>query len=37
LTLTEFKDIVALILENRQLQELMLINISSWLLLSNQG
>jgi hypothetical protein len=26
-----------LILENRQLQELMLINISSWLLLSNQG
>jgi hypothetical protein len=25
-----------LILENRQLQELMLINISSWLMLSNQ-
>jgi hypothetical protein len=25
-----------LILENRQLQELMLINISSWLLLSNE-
>ena len=29
LTLKEFKDIVALILENRQLQELMLINVSS--------
>ena len=29
LTLSEFKEIVALILENRQLQELMLINISS--------
>lgn len=29
LTFTEFKEIVALILENRQLQELMLINISS--------
>ena len=29
LTLKEFKEIVALILENRQLQELMLINISS--------
>jgi hypothetical protein len=26
-----------LILENRQLQELMLINLSSWLLLSNRG
>jgi hypothetical protein len=26
-----------LILENRQLQELMLINISSWLVLSNLG
>jgi hypothetical protein len=26
-----------LILENRQLQELMLINISSWLVLSNRG
>jgi hypothetical protein len=29
LTLSEFKEIVALILENRQLQELMLINVSS--------
>jgi hypothetical protein len=26
-----------LILENRQLQELMLINVSSWLVLSNRG
>jgi hypothetical protein len=32
--LSEFKEIVALILENRQLQELMLINVSSWVFIS---